>query len=119
PPFSPVLVSVALPVALYQPLTYSVPDDLVERVNVGSRVIVPLRQRRQLGFVVGEGQRRDGVPLKPILGAPDDQPVLDAPLLKLCMWIAEYYVAPLGVVLRTALPAALTGVDSPHPAQKT
>src|SRR5437867_3002116 len=113
------LVSVALPVALYRSLTYSVPDDLAERVSVGSRVVVPLRQRRELGFVVGQGERRDGVPLKPVLAAPDDHPVLDAALLNLCMWVAEYYVAPLGVVLRTALPAALTGAESPTPTPKT
>jgi primosomal protein N' (replication factor Y) len=82
-------------------------------------VIVPVRGRRELGFVIGEGAAPDGVTLKPIHSAPDDAPVLDESLLALCRWIADYYLAPLGLVLRTALPAALAGVESPEPAQKT
>jgi primosomal protein N' (replication factor Y) len=33
--------------------------------------------------------------------------------------VSTYYVAPLGVVLRAALPAALTGAESPVPTPKT
>src|SRR6476469_9206803 len=33
--------------------------------------------------------------------------------------MAEYYVVPLGVVLRAVLPAALTGAAAPHPSRKT
>jgi primosomal protein N' (replication factor Y) (superfamily II helicase) len=113
------LVSVALPLPLYQPLTYEVPDDLADRVAVGSRVVVPVRGRKQMGFVVGEGVQRDGLKPKPIIAAPDDHPVLDASLLAVCKWVAEYYIAPLGVVLRTALPAALTGAETPVPTPKT
>jgi len=114
-----VLVSVALPLPLYQPLTYTVPDDFAERVAVGSRVVVPVRGRKEMGFVVGDGARRDGVTPKPLIAAPDATPVIDPALLSVCKWVAEYYVAPLGVVLRTALPAALTGADSPTPGAKT
>ncbi|HEY8174244.1 MAG TPA: primosomal protein N', partial [Gemmatimonadaceae bacterium] len=113
------LVSVALPLPLYQPLTYAVPDDLAARVAIGSRVVVPVRGRKAMGFVVGDGAQRDGVTPKPLIDAPDNKPVLDASLLAVCRWIAEYYVAPLGVVLRTALPAALTGPETPVPVRKT
>ena len=121
------IVQVSLPVALYRPLTYTVPPELAARVAVGSRVIVPIRGRRELGFVVaeggegvgGRGSAPDGVALKAISGAPDEAPVLDRSLLSLCHWIAGYYIAPLGMVLRTALPAALTGADAPEPSQKT
>ena len=113
------LVSVALPLPLYQPLTYAVPDDFAERVAVGSRVVVSVRGRKEMGFVVGDGARRDGVTPKPLIAAPDATPVIDPALLSVCKWVAEYYVAPLGVVLRTALPAALTGAESPTPGAKT
>ena len=113
------LVSVALPIPLYEPLTYAVPADLSERVAIGSRVVVPVRGRREMGVVVADGVLRDGVRAKTILSAPDDAPVIDPGILSLCRWIADYYVAPLGVVLRTALPAALTGAAAPVPAPKT
>ena len=113
------LVSVAVPLPFFKPLTYSVPVALRARVAVGSRVVVPVRGRREMGIVVGSGIARDGVNPKPIHDAPDDSPVIDEPLLKTCQWIADYYVAPLGVVLRTALPAALTGPETPTPTPKT
>ena len=113
------LISVALPLPLFQPLTYEVPPDLTGRSAVGSRVVVPVRGRREVGFVVGPGVLKDGMQAKRILEAPDERPVLDRSLIELCQWIAEYYVAPLGVVLRTALPAALAGADTPMPAVKT
>jgi primosomal protein N' (replication factor Y) len=112
------LVSVALPLPL-APLTYAVPDELAARVSVGSRVVVPVGSRRALGFVIGPAEARTGMRLKAVLDAPDDAPVIDASLLKTCAWIAEYYAAPLGLVLRTALPAALTGAAKPTPAAKT
>jgi primosomal protein N' (replication factor Y) len=113
------LVSVALPLPLYSSYTYDVPPDLADRVSVGSRVVVPVRGRREMGFVVGDGALREGVKAKRVLEAPDERPVLDKSLLAVCKWVAEYYVAPLGMVLRTALPAALAGPETPLPAPKT
>ena len=43
-------------------------------------------------------------PLKEALRLVDEEPVLDAPLLSLGRWIAQYYCAPLGEVLRSMLP---------------
>jgi primosomal protein N' (replication factor Y) (superfamily II helicase) len=113
------LVSVALPLPLFKPLTYAVPENFGERVSVGSRVVVPVRGRREMGFVIQRDVTADGVRAKPIADAPDESPVLDPSLLRLCEWIADYYAAPLGVVLRTALPAALTGSETPTPSRKT
>ena len=80
---------------------------------------MPVRGRRELGIVIGDGATTNGVRAKAILEAPDAAPSIDAQLLALCAWIADYYVAPLGVVLRTALPSALTGAAGPTPAPKT
>ena len=35
----------------------------------------------------------------------DDEPALSVELVELCLWIADYYEAPPGEVLRAALPA--------------
>jgi primosomal protein N' (replication factor Y) (superfamily II helicase) len=113
------LVSVALPLPLFKPLTYEVPEEFATRVAPGSRVIVPVRGRRVMGFVVGPAEAKEGVKPKPIHAAPDAIPPLDAPMLELCRWVAHYYFAPLGLVIRAALPAALTGPESSDPHQKT
>ncbi|HUX33946.1 MAG TPA: primosomal protein N' [Gemmatimonadaceae bacterium] len=112
------LISVALPLPLFREFTYAVPDALVPRAGVGARVVVPVRGRRAIGVVVGIAQPKAGIVAKEILAAPDDAPVLDASLLDLARWMSDYYVAPLGLVLRTMLPAALLAVDAPRPTQK-
>src|SRR5262249_4948935 len=99
---------------------YEVSEADAGRVSVGSRVLVPFHGRRQLGIVVGPGSALpDGVAPRVVAGAPDATPVVDAEILALCRWIATYYAAPLGIVLRAALPAALTGAHAPVPSART
>ena len=111
------LVDVALPLPLFRTFTYAV-EGRREPLDVGTRVLVPFRNRKEIGIVVGEGSAREGITPKPIAAIPDDAPVVDARMLALCKWIAQYYLVPLGVALRCALPAALNGADAPVPAQK-
>jgi primosomal protein N' (replication factor Y) len=111
------LVDVALPLPLFRTFTYAV-EGRREPLDVGTRVLVPFRNRKEIGIVVGEGSAREGIIPKPIAAIPDDAPVVDAAMLALCRWIAQYYLVPLGVALRCALPAALNGADAPVPAQK-
>ncbi len=113
------LIDVALALPLFRTFTYRVPEGTTGSTSVGSRVLVPFRNGREIGIVVGPSEPRAGINYKQVIAAPDDAPVMDAPMLQLCTWIAEYYVSPLGVVLRTALPAALTGANAPVPARKT
>jgi len=113
-------IQVALPLPLFQTFTYAVETGLANPIAVGSRVVVPLRNDREVGICVG---LTDISPLKrkpkPVLESPDAQPAVGGALLDLCRWMADYYVVPLGVVLRTVLPAALTGANTPTPARKT
>ncbi|HVE79511.1 MAG TPA: DEAD/DEAH box helicase, partial [Gemmatimonadaceae bacterium] len=115
------LVEVALPLPLFHTFTYEVPDGLRNPVVPGSRVVVPLRKGREVGVVLGEG---DGAgvgrgKLRPLLDAPDREPALDAAMLALCRWVAEYYVVPIGMAMRCALPGLLTGAATPTPARRT
>ena len=109
----------ALALPLFQTFTYRVPDATPGSTSVGSRVLVPFRNGREIGVVIGASEPRSGITYKDILSAPDDAPVMREPMLALCKWMAEYYVSPLGVVLRSALPAALTGANVPMPPRKT
>ncbi|HET9635830.1 MAG TPA: primosomal protein N' [Gemmatimonadaceae bacterium] len=116
---APQFVQVALPLPLFQTFTYAVEDGLTNPVRVGSRVIVPLRNDKEVGICVGLS---DASPLKrkpkAVVESPDVEPAVGASLLELCKWMADYYVVPLGVVLRAVLPAALTGANAPTPSRK-
>ena len=111
-----VLVDVALPLPVFHTFTYSIDQEPAHPIVAGSRVIVPLRQSRAIGVCVGVDAVAParGVP-KPIIEAPDAEPVLSAPMLALCRWIAEYYVVPLGIAIRCAMPALLAGERSRAP----
>jgi primosomal protein N' (replication factor Y) (superfamily II helicase) len=112
-------VDVALPLPLFRTFTYCVPDEQQGRARVGMRAVVPFRSTTAIGVIVGEGAPREGINPKPVKELPDTEPVVSASMLALCKWLAEYYVVPLGVAIRCAMPAALTGANEPTPSQKT
>jgi len=109
------LVEVALPLPLLRTFTYAVPERTRHPLVAGSRVVAPVRGKRVIGICVGES---DGASLgdkeaKPLLDVPDALPSLPPDLLRVCKWISEYYVAPLGLVCRAVLPAALGVASKP------
>src|SRR3984957_12864360 len=95
----PLFCDVALAVPLDMVFTYAIPPGM-EPV-VGGRVLVPFRQQRLSGIVVGlhdrprESQGKD-VKIKKVIEALDLSPVLDEQLLKLGKWIGDYFLAPVG-----------------------
>ncbi|MEZ4358892.1 MAG: primosomal protein N' [Kofleriaceae bacterium] len=108
----PAFVDVAVLAPLATPLTYSVPPRLADRVALGGRVLAPLGARKVGGVVtrllsVDELRARRGPPreLAPLLEVVEDEPSLTPELVALALWIAEYYEAPPGEVLRAQLPA--------------
>ena len=114
------LVEVALPLPLFTTFSYRADGDLANAIVPGTRVVVPFRNRKEIGICVGFTEPTVATrQYKSILEVPDAEPAIDASMLHLCRWMASYYVVPLGVVLRGALPALLTGAATPTPAQKT
>ncbi|MDB4874603.1 MAG: primosomal protein [Gemmatimonadetes bacterium] len=112
------LISVALPLPLFRNFTYEVPDAEAQRARPGMRAVVPFRNRREMGVIVGVDEPADGVVPKLVHALPDTEPVLSADMLALCRWMSEYYIVPLGIAIRTALPAALSSQAAPAPTQK-
>ncbi len=114
------LVEVALPVPLFQTFVYSLDGEYDHEARVGSRVLVPFRKRQHIGIITeldAEAPAR-GV-IKSVSAVPDADAALDESLLSLARWIAEYYAVPIGIVMRTMLPAMLTGASQPEPSVKT
>jgi primosomal protein N' (replication factor Y) (superfamily II helicase) len=104
-------VDVVFPAPPQRILTYSVPDIFREDLRPGHRVLVPLGRRRVAGFAVAF---RDDPPvseIKPIEDIMDPDPLFSEELLRLTRWVSDYYLAPWGETLRTALPPGLAGTS--------
>ena len=102
-----------IPLALFPPqvpqlLSYFFDDDLSQgalvKVPIGTRLVdavvvssTPLERRK--GLV-----KKAGFQLKKIASITSDEPLVDRSQLKLALWIAQYYFAPLGQTLKTVLP---------------
>ncbi|MGN6593143.1 MAG: replication restart helicase PriA [Terriglobales bacterium] len=114
-------VDVVLPVPLDGAFTYTLPEALPAPA-IGARVLVPWGRRRLVGVAVGQ---RDELPpgLKPEQARPleavlDSEAIVAAPVLEMVRWAAAYYQAPVGEVMRCALPpgpSAKDGVRAPLP----
>jgi primosomal protein N' (replication factor Y) len=94
---------VALPIPLDRAFTYDLGRFEVE---VGARVIVPFGGQRLVGVVVGlhDTSPGDEVEVKPVEQVLDEAALLPEELMELGKWIASYYCAPLGEVLRGMMP---------------
>ncbi len=96
-------MDVALPVPLDRSFTYLTAG---QEPAVGARVLVPFSGQRLMGVVlrVHDDEPTAGFELKPLQQVLDDAALLPPELIRLAEWIARYYVAPLGEVLRGMLP---------------
>jgi primosomal protein N' (replication factor Y) (superfamily II helicase) len=99
----PAYCEVALPVPLDHTFTYGVrPDQQAQR---GTRVIAPFRNEKLIGVVTAVNvSAPPEVEVKYLEAVLDDEPLLSPHLLELAEWTAQYYLAPLGEVLRAMLP---------------
>jgi primosomal protein N' (replication factor Y) len=96
---------VALPVPLDRLFTYELPITLRHRVQPGCRVVAPLGTRKLTGYVLRvHDDAAASHNLREVFSLTDEEPVLDGDLLGLAQWIAEYYCAPVGEVLKGMLP---------------
>jgi len=102
---------VSLPRPVRQSFHYRIPPDLAPTAVPGVRVVVQFGRRRETGILEALVESPDGgrAELKELLAVLDPAPVLSPELLQLCRWVADYYVAPAGLVYRAALPPGLLG----------
>ena len=119
---SEVILGVAIDAPLRRLFDYRAPP-LTDggKIQPGQRVWVPFGRRKMVGVIL-EVRSHSELPaarLKNALALIDDSPVLDATLLDLLRWSAEYYRHPPGEVIAAALPVALrTGADAVATAER-
>ena len=101
-------VEVALPLPIHRTFTYEVQG---KPPKPGTRVLVPFRREERIGWVTSTKPNHDIDGVRAVLGVLEDEPSVPADLLDLCNWMASYYVAPVGMAIRAAMPAVLADVS--------
>jgi primosomal protein N' (replication factor Y) len=102
----------AVPVYVRQTFTYHLPGDMARRAQIGCRVIVPFGKKLLTGFIVALHEHLQGEitesEIKEVEELVDESPIISRDILHLTKWMSDYYYAPWGECLRTALPAGAT-----------
>ena len=104
------VAAVVLPAGPGATYDYRVPERLLDRVETGRRLRVPLGRANRLTTVYCvnvETVERPARRLKPVHSVVDEESLLSPQMIQLARWIAERYLCPLGQVLDTIVPAAV------------
>ena len=109
----PQFAQVAVPVHLRKLFTYRLPRSMRRSAQVGSRVMVQLGKKPIAGYIVAlmpslrAGTSLVESELKEVQELLDADPPLTPEVLEISRWVADYYAAPWGEVMRAALPAGI------------
>jgi primosomal protein N' (replication factor Y) (superfamily II helicase) len=103
----PSYVRVVIDRAINRELDYAVPEGLIDRVRVGSRVRVPFRDKSALATVVAVLEQSEAKGIRPIEALMGEAPILSEQLLELARWISAYYCCPIETVMRSLLPQVI------------
>lgn len=99
-------VEVVFPLPFRKAFTYSVPKDLQEFAEVGTRAVAPFGKRTLTGFIINLPKKvlLNKEEIKPITDILDDKPIFTNKTLKFYEWISEYYLCSLGEALKLLVP---------------
>jgi len=103
----PSYVRVIIDRAIRRELDYAVPEGLLNRVGVGSRVRVPFREKSALATVVAVTEQSEAKGIRLIEAVVGEAPILSEQLLELGRWIGAYYCCPIETVMRSLLPQVI------------
>lgn len=101
-------VAVGLPVS--KTFHYLIPETLRSSLQVGMRVLVPFKGRKVTGFcldLVDQPPKGIEEKIREVADLLDETPLIDPQMLRFYRWISDYYLYPLGEVIKTGLPPGL------------
>jgi len=110
---------VAVPVHVSSTFIYRLSISMRQLAQAGSRIVVPLGRKFVTGYIVALRENlRPGTSLqesdiKEAREILDAVPLVTPELLELTRWVAEYYLAPWGEVIRAALPPGISPTIDP------
>ena len=106
------MIEVAVVAPVEKTFYYTVPVEYSSRAFLGMRVTVPFGKRSVTGYIIGfpdaqgVSSGRGTIKILDIKDIPDSEPAFTPAMLDLYKWIADYYISPLGDVIKTALPVS-------------
>ncbi len=101
-------VTVILPLAVPKTYSYSVPDVLIDSIQWGVRVEVPLRNKVYSAIVVEILDELEvGYRTKEIISVIDQIPIITKHQYNMWVWMSHYYCCTIGEVMNVALPSGL------------
>lgn len=100
---------IIVPLRLPHTFTYSIPEEMLENLKIGSRVVVPFGRGKITTGVVREIHHRisEKVTPKSIINSLDKTPSFKPIQLAFIEWVSTYYMSTLGEALNCALPSGL------------
>jgi primosomal protein N' (replication factor Y) len=104
------IVEVAVGLPVFKTFHYRIPEKMIGALRIGMRVLVPFKGRKVTGFSIDLlDQPPKGVEekLREVEDLLDEAPLIDPQMLRFCRWISDYYLYPLGEVIKTGLPPGL------------
>lgn len=100
-------IKVAVPLPVKGLYTYGVPTHLADHVNIGMRVLVPFGPRILGAYVIDFAAKMPDRPTKALIDVLDDAPLFPTEMVPFFIWISDYYIYPIGEVIKHALPSGL------------
>lgn len=100
---------IILPLNLKGTFTYKVPEDLMNKIEVGMRVLIPFGGKKIYTGIVAElfDEFDDSFVPKEIINLLDNQPIVPKQQLEFWNWMSSYYLCNLGEIYRFAFPSSL------------
>ncbi len=100
---------VILPLPLYSYFTYSLPDEWVDEVQTGCRVVVPFGRKKYYTAIVRNVHycAPTEYEVKEVSALLDARPILLPRQFKFWEWLSDYYLCTQGDVYKAALPSGL------------
>ncbi len=113
-------VDVILPLPIEGLFTYSITDEMAEKVRLGMRVLVPLgKSKMYTAIAVKVHDVEPNFEVKDVVSILDEHPILLPQQYQLWIWISDYYMSPIGEVYKAALPSGLKAEEGYRPKTET
>ena len=100
---------IILPLNLKGTFTYKIPDEFVEKIEIGMRVLVSFGGKKiytGIVFEIHQNEPENFVP-KEIISLLDHSAILPKEQIQFWKWLSEYYLCNLGEIYRFAFPGSL------------